>query len=109
MKPAAAQTQPMTTLEDVVRDFVASLSVGEQKAVRGLILNPQVTPSLAWYKLIVAKYLQSPSAALLIEDIAQKYADEAVWRGLDSPQGLPLFEAGIILRESQAVLSPTAA
>ena len=102
-------TQPMITLEDVVRDFVASLSVGEQKAVRGLILNPQVTPSLAWYKLIVEKYLQNPSATLLIEDIAQKYADEAVWRDLDSPQGIHLFEAGIILRERQAVLSPTAA
>jgi hypothetical protein len=75
----------------------------------GLILNPQVTPSLAWYKLIVEKYLQNPSATLLIEDIAQKYADEAVWRDLDSPQGIHLFEAGIILRESQAVLSPTAA
>jgi hypothetical protein len=99
----------MTTLEDVVRDFVASLSVDEQKAVRGLILNPQVTPSLVWYKRIVAKYLRSPSAMRLIEEIAQKYADEAVWRDLESPQGLPLFEAGIILRESQAVLSLTAA
>lgn len=28
-------TQPMTTLEDVVRDFVASLSVGEQKGSSG--------------------------------------------------------------------------
>lgn len=102
-------TEFMTTLKGAVHDFVSSLSVVEQEAVRGLILNPQVRPSLDWYKRVVTKYLQGPSAALLIEDIAQKYADEAVWRDLDSPQGLPLFEAGIILRESQAALSPTGA
>jgi hypothetical protein len=102
-------TELITTLEGVVRDFVSSLSVAEQEAVRGLILNPQVRPSLDWYRRIVTQYLQGPSAGLLIEDIARKYADEAVWRDLDSPQGLPLFEAGIILRKSQTALSPTGA
>jgi hypothetical protein len=95
----------LTKLEDAVRDFVSSLSAAEQDEVRSLILSPQIKPSLDWYKRVVAKYLQGPSsAAALIEDIARKYADEAVWRELDSPQDVPLFEAGIILRESQAVL-----
>lgn len=98
-------TAIMTTLEGVVHDFVSTLNANEQETVRGLILNPQVRPSLEWYGRVVTKYLQGPSATLLIQDVAQKYADEAVWRDLDSPQGLPLFEAGIILRESQAALS----
>lgn len=101
-------TTTATTLQGTVHDFISSLSAAEQEVVRGLKLNPQVKPSLDWYQLVVTKYLQGPSAALLIEAIAQKYADEAVWRDLDSPHGLPLFEAGIILRESQAALSSSA-
>jgi hypothetical protein len=98
----------MTKLEDAVHDFVSSLSVTERETVRRLVLNPQMKPSLDWYNRVVARYLQTPSAALLIEDISRKYADEAVWRELDSPSGVPLFEAGIILRESQVALGSAA-
>jgi len=94
-------------LEDAVRDFILSLNAAEKETVRQLILNPQVKPSLYWYRRVSSKYFQGPSALLLIEDISRRYADEAVWRNLDSPQGSSFFEAGIVLRESQVALGST--
>ena len=99
----------MTKLDSAVQDFVSSLSEAEQEEVRVLILNPQVRPSLDWYRRVMMNYLQGPLADLLIAEIAKKYPDEAVWRQLDAPQDVPFFEAGIILRESQALLSSAGA
>lgn len=98
--------ESIINLKDAVRDFVSSLSVCEQDVVRRLILSSQVKSSLNWYVIVIKRYLEGPASELLIQDIIKKYADEAVWRDLDSSKNLPLFEAEIILRESQTALGP---
>ena len=98
-------SKAIDTLENVVTDFLSTLGAEAKEALRVLLLNPQVGTSLEWYKLVVKTYLQGPSALRLIEDIGNRYPNEAVWKDLDAPGGQPLFEAGIILRNCQIVLS----
>ncbi|QVN23623.1 hypothetical protein [Burkholderia pyrrocinia] len=93
------------TLQAVVNDFVGSLSTSDREVVRLLILNHQIRQSLAWYKEVADRYLRGPRAAELINEIERKYPDESMWKSLDSSPETLMFEAGIILRETQAVLN----
>lgn len=95
-------------IENTVSLFVASLDTSEREVVRGLILGPQIRPSHIWYDRVVATYLSGEAALPLIEEILEKYANEAFFRELDTPVKSYLFEARMILREVQAVLNSSA-
>ncbi len=92
-------------LQAVVNEFVESLSANDREVVRQLVLNHQIRKSLIWYKSVADRYLRGPQAAELIGEIDKKYPDESMWKTLDSSSESLIFEAGIILREAQAVLN----
>ncbi|EDT39146.1 hypothetical protein [Burkholderia ambifaria] len=93
------------TLEAVVNDFAGSLSVSDREVVRLLILNHQIRQSLVWYKEVADRYLRGPQAFDMINEIRKKYPNESVWKALDSSPETLIFEAGVILRETQALLN----
>lgn len=93
------------SLKAVVNDFVESLTANDREVVRLLILNHQIRQSLTWYKEVADRYLRGPQAANLISEIDRKYQGESMWKDLDSSSESLIFEAGIILREAQAVLN----
>jgi hypothetical protein len=92
-------------LQSVVNDFVRSLSESDREVVRLLILNHQIRQSLIWYKEVADRYLRGAQAFDLINEIEKKYPDESFWKTLDSSPETLIFEAGVILREAQALLN----
>ena len=92
-------------LNDVINDFIASLSVGELRELDKLIINYQVKESVSWYENIISRYLKGENSSALIEEIDELFSDESELKFIEANIDKPIFEAKIILREAQKAAS----
>jgi hypothetical protein len=92
-------------LDSVVDDFILSLSPDQSKQLNMLILNHQIVESWPWYEMVISRYLQADESIELVEDIDRLFPGESALKCIESSMDLPVFEAHIVLRMAQNILS----
>ncbi|MEE9927942.1 hypothetical protein [Microvirgula aerodenitrificans] len=92
-------------LNDVINDFITSLSMEKLRELDRLIINYQVEESVPWYENVILRYLKGENSSALIEEIDELFSDESELKFIEANIDKPIFEAKIILREAQKAAS----
>lgn len=92
-----------TRFDAAVNELVAILSPDELRKLDALVLNHQVQESWPWYEMVLSRFLAGQDALPLIREIDELFPDESALRLIEATSDAPIFEAKIILRESQKV------
>ncbi len=89
----------VTTFDEAVRDYLASLSPARQGELTELFINSMA--SWAWYVEVIDRYrLRDPDSAI-VADIDLLHPDEAALKLLESDFSGPVWEAAMILAEAK--------
>jgi hypothetical protein len=88
-------------LQQVAHELVSELSPTQLKSLADVILNHQIVESWPWYQAVLTRFLVGPDAPTLIREIEELYPDESALKAIESSADAPIFEAKMVLRESQ--------
>lgn len=92
------------TLNEAVLALLASLDEMKRAELLGLVLIYRFEPGHKWIQSVIDMFDLSNSSQALIADIDRRFPDESALKLIESDSDQPVFEAKVILRETQTKL-----